>query len=359
MKRVVVAVCALLVLGGCNSDGSAAGKPRKDKPERVVTVSSTLVSSQSIAESIELVGSLQAEQSVFVAAEVAGRIANIAVTPNQAVSAGQVLLTLDDSLSKATLAEASAYLADESRKLQEYQRLVTNAAITQTEIDGQQASVDIARARLAAAQAQFDYHSVKAPFAGTLGLVDVNLGQRVGSGDALISLDDLSSMRLDLNVPEHLLSRVFVGMPVEASVSAWPSQAFRGEVVAIDSRVQQRSLNLRMQVRFDNPQQLLKPGMLAQVTLAFSPMEHPVIPVQALEYSGTKRYVYLIDDQQRVQRSEVHLGTRVDNRVLIEQGLAVGDRIVVQGLVNMKDGIRIKDLSLATASAGVHADVAL
>ena len=91
--------------------------------------------------------------------------------------------------------------------------------------------------------------------------------------------------------------------------------------------------------------------MLLATELDFIPQQQAIIPVQALEYSGTKRYVYLVDPQQKVHRTLVELGERIDNNVVINKGLKTGDRIVVQGLVNMRDGITIKDITPAVGVA--------
>jgi RND family efflux transporter MFP subunit len=115
-------------------------------------------------------------------------------------------------------------------------------------------------------------------------------------------------------------------------------------VVAVDTRVNQETLNLRVRIHFQNEDNKLKPGMLAQARMSFPPMEAPIIPVQALEYSGTKRFVYVIDEQNKAHRKEVILGARVGNQVVIEKGIDIGERIVVQGIVNMRDGVKVSEV---------------
>ncbi len=121
-------------------------------------------------------------------------------------------------------------------------------------------------------------------------------------------------------------------------------QTFTGQVTGIDTRISAETLNLRVRIEFENPENRLKPGMLMNASLAFPAIEAPIIPVQALEYSGTKRYVYVIDDNNKATRQEVILGARVDNEVVIESGVEVGDKIVVQGIVNMRDGVEVKEI---------------
>lgn len=172
-------------------------------------------------------------------------------------------------------------------------------------------------------------------------------------GSDLFTLDNLSVMRLDLRVPERYLPQVSTGMKVQAKTSAWGDQVFEGEIVGIDSRINEETLNLRVRIHFNNDERKLKPGMLVSANMEFPAIEAPIIPVQALEYSGTKRYVYVVGDDSKATRSEVVLGARVDNFVVIEKGLEIGEKIVVQGIVNMRDGASIKEVDKDGKAADV------
>jgi len=310
----------------------------------VVTVVTEQVETHKINQSLSLIGKLEAAESVVIASEVAGKVNQIAVKANQNVQQGQLLIKLDDDKAQAALVEAKAYFKDEQRKLKEFQRLVQRNAITQTEIDAQKASVEIAQARLDAAQANLADLYIKAPFSGTIGFIDFSLGKMVSAGTELLTLDDLSVMELDLQVPEHYLSMLSNGMKVIAKTRAWEHQTFIGQVTGIDTRISAETLNLRVRIEFENPDSRLKPGMLMDALLAFPAIDAPIIPVQALEYSGTKRYVYIVDDNNKAIRQEVILGARVGNEVVIESGIEVGDIIVVQGIVNMRDGVEVKEV---------------
>ncbi|KLV09263.1 hemolysin D [Photobacterium aquae] len=350
MKKVLVAalVTAALAGGGYvyfHGESVAAEPKARPGAAREIPVTTGVVSSHPVSQSLSLVGKLEAQRSVNLATEVAAKVERIVVGVNSQVKKGELLVQLDDAKAQAAYAEANAYLTDEKRKLGEYKRLATRGAITQTEIDAQQASVNIAEARLKAAEAELADHAIHAPFAGTVGLVDFSEGHMLTVGSELFSLDDLSTMRLDIQVPEQYLSFLREGMKVTATSQAWPGREFDGVLTAIDSRVQPDSLNIRIRVALDNPEARLKPGMMMVAKLGFAPQDAAVIPVQALEYSGTKRFVYLVDDAGKAHRTEVQLGARVENEVMIESGITVGDRIVVQGLVNMRDGVQVNDLT--------------
>ncbi|MGR5144505.1 efflux RND transporter periplasmic adaptor subunit [Photobacterium sp. DNB23_23_1] len=354
MKKVLVAAMVTAALTGSGyfyfqSQSMAAEQPAA-RSAREIPVTLGEVSAHPVAQSLSLVGKLEAQRSVNIATQVAARVEQIEIGVNSKVEKGDLLVQLDDARAKAAYAEAKAYSNDEKRKYNEYQKLVSRGAITQTELDAQLASVSIADARLQAAKADLDDHAIRAPFSGTVGLVDFSEGHMLTVGSELFSLDDLSLMRLDIQVPEQYLSFLREGMTVEATSQAWLGTTFSGEIKAIDSRVQADSLNIRVRVEFDNQDGLLKPGMLMAASLGFAPQDAAVIPVQALEYSGTKRFVYLVDEAGKAHRTEVQLGARIESEVVIESGIGIGDRIVIQGLVNMRDGVQVSDIMAQKAN---------
>lgn len=311
---------------------------------KAIPVVIELVQTHQVSQTLSLVGKLKADQSVNISPEVTGKVDTIAVKANQQVKKGQLLVQLNDDKSRAEVSEASAYLRDEQRKLAEFERLLKRNAITQTEIDAQKTSVEIAQARLDAAKANLDDLRITAPFDGTVGFIDFSRGKMVSAGSELLTLDNLSLMQLDLQVPERYLSKIKRGMQVSGQTNAWPGRVFEGRVIGIDSRINQETLNLRVRIHFSNKERLLKPGMLISAKIGFEALSAPIIPVQALEYSGTKRFVYVVGDNHKVTRTEIHLGARIDNSVVIEDGLNIGQKIVVQGIVNMRDGATITEV---------------
>ncbi|QIZ77057.1 efflux RND transporter periplasmic adaptor subunit [Ferrimonas lipolytica] len=339
MKTNSLSLWLTLLLITCSSATAAP-----TQPARVIQVQSEAVAQHILTPELTVVGNLEAERAVTIAPQISGKIAKFAVTSNQQVAAGEALIHIADAEARASELEAQAYLTDELRKLAELQRLIKKGAVTQSEIDAQQASVAMAQARLQAATAQLDYHHITAPFAGTVGLVNYSAGALVDSGTDLLSLDDLSSLRLDLAVPERFLSQLRTGVNVSATSQAWPEQSFSGEVIAIAPRVAESSLNLKVRVRFSNEMQQLKPGMMLAATIKFGEQAQPVVPIQALEYSGTKRFVYVIEGD-KAHRTEVVLGQRVGTKVAIKSGINIGQRIVVEGLVNLSDGVLVNDLA--------------
>ncbi|WP_026142067.1 efflux RND transporter periplasmic adaptor subunit [Aeromonas dhakensis] len=339
---LVLACLSLLISAGWYYRHSApAGKPQ---PRQVNIRAQTV--SQSLAEpSIKLVSKLAANRSVVISPEVTGRIVKIAVRSGQQVKQGDVLIALDAGKQQAELAEQSASVRDESRKLRDMRRLVARGAITTSELEGQEATVAQAQARADAAKYELSLRTLLAPFDGSVSLIDLSEGALVNSGDTLLHLDELAKLRLDLAVPERYLSLLRPGMAVTATSSAWPDQSFRGVLETLDSRVSNDTQNFKARVIIPNPDGQLRPGMLLNVELSLPPQKMTLIPAQSVEYAGEQRFVYRLEPNGKVKRVPVVLGDTHGEEVWVTEGLKVGDRIVVEGLVNLRDGVSVHDLA--------------
>ncbi|MFV0574256.1 MAG: efflux RND transporter periplasmic adaptor subunit [Vibrio sp.] len=316
------------------------------------------VDDHDVQQSLTLVAKLVAQESVLIKPEVAGKVSQILVKSNEDVKANQPLLILDTQKAQATLNEARANYHDEQRKENEFSRLLQRNAVTKTELDAQRASVDMAKARMDAALADLSYLNIHAPFAGTIGFISFSKGKIVTASEELFTLDNLDRMRLDLQVPEKYLSKIKLGMDVKTESRAWENQAFMGKLVHIDTRVNEATLSVPIRIDIPNKDHRLKPGMLMSATLTFPKIHKPIIPVQALEYSGTKRYVYVLDGD-KVKRTEIVLGARIEDQIVVDSGLDIGVKIVTKGLVNMRDGLAVKVVEDETAQAKKDAEKAI
>lgn len=320
-------------------------EPAAKAPTRQVNIRTQTVK-QSLAEpTLKLVGKLAANRSVIISPEVTGRIVKIAVRSGQSVAKGETLIALDAGKQQAELAEQRASLRDENRKLSDMRKLVARGAVTQSELEGQEATVAQVQARLDAARYELSLRTLQAPFAGTVSLIDLSEGALVNSGDTLLHLDELDKLRLDLAVPERYLSLLRPGMAVTATSTAWPDQQFNGTLTTLDSRISNDTQNIKARVMIPNGNGQLRPGMLLNVELALPAQQLTLIPAQSVEYAGEQRFVYRLEADGRVKRVPVVLGETEGETVWVTEGLKVGDRIVVEGLVNLRDGVQVRDLA--------------
>ncbi|MGL5334992.1 MAG: efflux RND transporter periplasmic adaptor subunit [Enterovibrio sp.] len=336
-----IRVCLLAMI----SFYSATAYAQKPLSLPAVDVITQKVVIKPVERRLRLVGNAKSQNSVTIVSEVSGKVDAIYVKTGQQVKKGQLLLSINGAKNKALLAEATAFYNDEQRKLAEFKQLYNKGALTKTNLDAQQASVDIALARLEVTKLNVRDHSLQAPFAGTVGLIDLNVGQFINIGQSLLSLDDLNVMQLDVKVPEQYLPDLRGNVMINVYSNVWPSAVFAAQLEAIDSRVEQNSLNFRARINlFPNTMPVL-PGMLMEAEINFTPRMAKLVPAQSVEYLGSKRFVYKVLPDQTVKRTEVKLGGRFDHMIQVDSGVQEGDLIVVQGLVSLKDGMPINDLT--------------
>ncbi len=210
--------------------------------------------------------------------------------------------------------------------------------ISQEEFDVTQGHLEASRARAAAAEARVNDRVITAPFAGVLGIRRVSPGALVSPGHVITTLDDLSVVKVDFTVPEALLAEVAMGQSVEGRAAPWPEEKFLGKVTGIDSRVDPMTRSVGMQARIPNPGGRLRTGMLLTVELTCCPRESPSVPERALLSYADRQYVYVVREDQTVEQREVKLGARDVGWVEIVEGLSPGETIVVDGLLNLRDG---------------------
>ncbi|MCM2678495.1 efflux RND transporter periplasmic adaptor subunit [Echinimonas agarilytica] len=312
-------------------------------PVRTVPVTTASVEGLALPKKLALVSNLEAWHAVTIAPEVSGRIAHLAVKSGQRVEQDQLLVQLDNSQQKALQNEAIAELKEANRQLNERIRLSKSGAVSASELAISESDVAMSEARLASATAELEKRTLRAPFSGVVGLISHATGAQVNAAEQLMTLDQLDTLRLDLAVPQRYIADLGSGQTISGSVDTYPSHEFLGTLEVIDSRVDQMSMNVSVRYAFDNGNGLLKPGMMVRVNLEMPTETSPVVPIQALEYSGSDRYVYLINNEQIAHKQLIIPGDRLGNQIVVQNGVNIGDRIVVQGLVAISDGALVAE----------------
>ncbi len=319
-----------------DADAAAEGL---DEPEAVPVIVD-VVGTHGFADRVEAIGTVRARDSVTLTSSVADTVEAVRFESGQRVVAGDVLVTLADAEERAALAEARASLAEARRENERLDELAGQGAVPRSELDRSRSALERNEARVVAAEAQLADRTVRAPFAGTVGLRTLSPGAWVGPGDGLVSLDDLSVVELDFAVPERFLPSVAVGQRVRAVATAYPDTTFAGEIRAIDARVDAASRAFTVRATLPNADERLRPGMLLDVTLRRSPRQAPAVPEIAVVRNGTVASVYRVEDA-RATRREIELGARDGRFVEVLDGLATGDEIVVEGVQRLDEGTRV------------------
>jgi membrane fusion protein (multidrug efflux system) len=321
------------------------------------------VKTMALRDDAQAVGSLRSRQSVTLKPETAGRVARIAFADGAQVRRGQLLVQLDDTLQRAELSQAQAQLSIARANLKRNQELVAQGFVAQRVVDESQANLQVAEAQVALAEARLQRMRITAPFAGTVGLRSINLGQFVKDGDDLVNLEDTSVLTVDFRLPERYQTRLASGQPVQVQLDALPGKSFEARVLAVDPLLDAngRSIGVRA-VMPRTPGAELRPGMFARVLILFSVNDSAlVVPEEAMVPQAGKQFVYLLEEQGQgdakkmvSRRVEVELGVRRGAEVEVVKGLAAGATVVVAGQQRLqRDGtvVRVVDMARAAAPA--------
>jgi len=317
------------------------------QPQPPAVVSATKASEESWTQMIKSTGDLRAINGIQVANEVPGIISEIRFESGDAVSRGDVLVTLDSETDQAALntRRAEARLAQ-----QEFNRvsdLLPKRAISQSQYDEAKANLTSAQARVNEAEASFNKKVIKAPFAGQLGLRLVDQGEYLATGTPIVEINMLDPIYADFTLSEKDLTRVKQGYTVKVSVAAMPDREFEGSIAAISSSVDTETRTVRVRASVPNPEKLLKPGMFASVqTLEPTPKQVVTVPRTAVAYNTYGDFVFAIvendEGKQVVERRSVETGSVRNGRVAILSGLKAGEQIVSTGLLRLRAGQPVK-----------------
>ena len=294
-----------------------------------------------LVHDLEALGTVRANESVALRPHRADRVVAIGFTDGMDVEAGQVIVELHVAEERAELAEAMALRDERLATFERADELFQREVESEGRVTAARAQLDAAEARVARLQSAIADHSVVAPFAGTLGLRQVSLGAYVDPSTVITTLDDLSVVKVDFTVPETWLGYVERGMAVRARSAAWKGVEFRGEVKAIDTRVEETSRAARVRALLTNGERRLKPGMLLSLTLEQRGAAVLQVPEEAIKSERDRHFVRRVDDGV-ARKIEVWLGRRTEGFVEVVGGLDEGAQVVVQGLERVRDGHAVR-----------------
>ena len=321
------------------------GAPQRMSPEDrpPVAVATIEAIERDLVDEVEALGTTRAREAVGITPRITSVITSINFREGQSVEAGAVLVELDNAEERAALSEAEANVIDSRAQHRRARELLASRTVSESQVQQLEATMNADEARLRAAQARFEQSLVRAPFAGRIGLRQISPGSLVSPGTIITTLDDLSSVRLDFTVPESFLGVLQAGLKIRARSVAFGDRAFDGEVATVNTRVDPVTRAVTVRADLPNEDGLLKPGMFLTVRLAGQSRPRVIIPEAALVPQGDRQHVYLVRDG-RSWRTEVVVGRRLRGEIEILEGVAAGDRIVVEGTQKVANGGRVTDV---------------
>jgi membrane fusion protein (multidrug efflux system) len=351
-RMIIMLIIAGVIVGGVvgfqSFKNSMIAKGIKGASNPPQTVSTVVAQESSWQPTVEALGSFSASKQAALSAEVSGLVTSIQFDSGQKVRLGETLVELNPAPLKAQLAqlEAQAALAELNLKRDEAQLKVQ--AISQAVVDTDRATLKSAQAQVAAQKALIAQKTIRAPFAGQLGIRQVNLGQYLAPGTAVVTLQALDPMEVDFTVPQSQIDLVRVGMPAQVETSAVPGQTFKGRVTAIEPQLDTATRNLKVRARLANPNNTLLPGVFATVRLTQgAPAQHVTLPNAAVTYNPYGATVFIVSEAGKgadgkpaltVQQRFITTSATRGDQVAVIKGVKVGETVVTAGQLKLHNG---------------------
>lgn len=292
-------------------------------------------------DGLQALGTAQARESIVLTPKVADTIRALRFDSGDRVRRGQVLVEMANVEQAADLAEARASNEAAQEELRRYQELYDRGFASQARLDTVRAAADAAQARMNAGSSRIADRTIRAPFAGIVGLRTASPGQFMRPGDQIGTLDDISEIKLDFDVPETQIARLVEGVQIIASTTAFPERTFQGTISNVDSRVDPTTRTVRVRAILPNGDEAIRPGMLMTVRVLANPREGLAIPEIAILDRADGAHVYRVvtrDGAQSVEEVALRTGQRSDGMAEVLEGLNLGDMVISEGLQSVRPG---------------------
>lgn len=319
-----------------------------------MTVETALAETRTLSTRVEAVGSTIARQSISIVPLADGRIVELNIRPGARVQAGDLLVALDDDLQRADLAEAEATLLKARLEMARGDTLKRSNVASAAQMEDLTANLSIAEAAVARARRKLADRSIRAPFAGTVGLSRLDVGAFVTTATVITSLDDLTSVEIAFAAPEQLFGTAAIGQSVEATGAAYPGRVFQGRVIEIDSRVDPVSRSFALRAELPNSDGALPAGMFMTLAMTLATSEALVVPEQSVVVEGGVASVFVVAGD-KVRRTTITIGRREFGIAEVLSGLAPGDEVVTSGVGKLRDGSAIRVIAPAAKTAAAKA----
>jgi len=359
LTMLAVVLLIVLALGGYKAFSIYQQIQIFTAPKPPITVAAALAEQRPWQERLPAVGSLKALQGVELSLEVEGIVKALHFDSGQQVKAGQLLLQLNDDQETALLGTAQADLGLAKVDFGRGSQLVGDSAISRGEFDRLTAQYRRNQAVVDQLKASKTKKSISAPFSGTIGIRQVDVGDYLAAGTVIATLQDTSSLYVDFNVPEQALPRLSLGQQVLVQVAAYPGQTFPASLSAINPKVEETTRNLLVRATMANPDGKLLPGMFASLLILLpNPQPQVVVPESAITYTLYGNSVYVAtpkkdkdgkpvnDDkgqpQLTAEQRTVQTGERRDGVVVVSKGLQAGEQVVTAGQLKLTPGAAIR-----------------
>lgn len=369
MKHLLTIIATALIAGGAvyywQSQQSAApaaggggfrGGPPGGRQQAAPLVTVAKVERKQLYDTVNAIGNAFANESLTVTAKVTDTVSAVDFEDGDYVEAGAVLVHLTNVEEEALLAEAQANFNDAQTQYARIEDLARQNLISESELDIARSRMEASQARLDTVVARLSDRLILAPFSGVLGFRQVSPGTLLQPNTPITTLDDISIIKLDFTVPEAFLGEMRPGATVFARAASYPEREFEGTVRTVGSRIDPVTRAVQVRAHIDNDDGLLRPGMLLTVGLVMDERSALVVAENAVFQVQDRAFVYVIDSELIARQREIETGARQYGSVEVLAGLEAGEQIVIEGIVKLRDGARVRltapDFEVAAPRAG-------
>jgi membrane fusion protein (multidrug efflux system) len=353
-RMLLMLTLTLLLVGGLGfvkfkqiQTAIAQGAAYQPPPEAVTTVVAT---QEPWPSTLNAIGTAAAVRGVTVSADLAGIVDQIEFESGETVQEGQVLVVLDTRQEQAQMAAAEAQRVLARLNFNRMQELLDQKVVSKAEYDSATAESRQAEAKVGEIRASIERKTIRAPFTGVLGIRQVNRGQYMASGTAVVPLQALNPIYVNFGVPQQAMADARVGGTVHITAENLGHLEVDGRVTAIDSVVDPTTRNVQVQATLANPGGKLRPGMFVQTQLALG-ADQPVIavPASAVNYAPYGDSVFIVTDMKDdkghayrgVRQQIVKLGPARGDQIAVLSGINPGDEVVTSGVFKLRNGAKV------------------
>ncbi|NNE38826.1 MAG: efflux RND transporter periplasmic adaptor subunit [Gammaproteobacteria bacterium] len=310
------------------------GNYRVAMPE---TVTVEAIKFMEIVDTIESIGTTHANESVAITSKVTETVSQVHFSDGDHVNSGQILVEMTNSEESALLAEAQANLDEARRQLNRQLDLGEKGLAAKSIIDEVIAREEAVQARFNAIAARMNDRLIRAPFDGILGFREISPGTLLTSNTVITTLDDISVIKLDFSVPEIYLGTITKGFKIISRSDSWKDREFEGVIDTIGSRIDPVTRAVMVRAKIDNPEELLRPGMMMTVKIITDARQSLVIPESAFIQTGKQSYVFIAGEDGLAHRQPIRIGARRYGYVEVLEGLQPGQLVITEGGFKLRD----------------------
>ena len=327
----------------------AQGASYAPPPESVSTI---IAVKEKWPSTLNVIGTAAAIQGVTVSADLPGTVEKINFDSGKAVHQGDVLVELDTRQERAQLAAAEADRDLARINYARQQELVKQGVVPRTEFDNAEAQQKSTEAKVGEIRATIERKTIRAPFSGILGIRQINLGQYLAAGQAIVPLQSLNPIYVNFGVPQQEANRIRTGGVLQITCDDLPGVTFAGRVSAVDSVVNEATRNIQVQATLANPRERLRPGMFVQVSVGVGQSSDVIaLPASAINYAPYGDSVFIVSDlkdpkggatYRGVRQQFVKVGSARGDQIAVISGVNPGEEVVTSGVFKLRNGAKVQ-----------------